>query len=146
MLLSPDRGARNVCYLLTSVTVVVRGCCDLPKLFGIEVEVSDHSVAVLWLALWQSASRYIWKPLVLSGSCPLPGSVTSVIGMSGGWRGFIGAQVNNTVSSKKGNSPNGPNSQIPECTCTISHNAPFRTEMCTFLCWMRALWDVDCLE
>ena len=27
-------------------------------------------------------------------------------------------------------------SQIPHCTCPISHNAPFRTEMCTFLFWM----------
>ena len=25
---------------------------------------------------------------------------------------------------------NWPNSQIPECTCSISQNAPFRTEMC----------------
>ena len=29
-----------------------------------------------------------------------------------------------------------PISQIPECSCSISHNAPFRTEMCTFLFWM----------
>ena len=29
-----------------------------------------------------------------------------------------------------------PNSQIPQYTCSISHNAPFRTEMCTFLFWM----------
>ena len=29
-----------------------------------------------------------------------------------------------------------PNSQIPECTYSIYHNAPFRTEMCTFLFWM----------
>ena len=28
------------------------------------------------------------------------------------------------------------NSQIPQCTCPISHNAQFRTEMCTFLFWM----------
>ena len=27
-------------------------------------------------------------------------------------------------------------SQIPQCTCSISHNAPFRTEMYTFLLWM----------
>ena len=27
-------------------------------------------------------------------------------------------------------------SQIPQCTCSISHNAPFRTEMCTSLFWM----------
>ena len=27
-------------------------------------------------------------------------------------------------------------SQIPWCTCSISHNAAFRTEMCTFLFWM----------
>ena len=27
-------------------------------------------------------------------------------------------------------------SQIPQCTCPTSHNAPFRTEMCTFLFWM----------
>ena len=31
---------------------------------------------------------------------------------------------------------NWPNSPIPQCTCPISHNAPFRTEMCTFLFWM----------
>ena len=29
-----------------------------------------------------------------------------------------------------------PNSQIPRCTCSISHNATFRTEMYTFLFWM----------
>ena len=27
-------------------------------------------------------------------------------------------------------------SQIPQCTSFIYHNAPFRTEMCTFLFWM----------
>ena len=26
--------------------------------------------------------------------------------------------------------------QIPQCTCPISHNAPFGTEMCTCLFWM----------
>ena len=31
---------------------------------------------------------------------------------------------------------NSPISQIPQCTCTISHNVPFRTEMGTFLFWM----------
>ena len=31
---------------------------------------------------------------------------------------------------------NWPNSQIPQCTCSISHKATFRTEMCTFLFWM----------
>ena len=31
---------------------------------------------------------------------------------------------------------NRPISQIPQCTCPISHNTPFRTEMCTFLFWM----------
>ena len=29
-----------------------------------------------------------------------------------------------------------PNSQIAQCACPISHNTPFRTEMCTFLFWM----------
>ena len=31
----------------------------------------------------------------------------------------------------------------PECTCSISHNAPFRTEMCTFLFWMEhcGIWN-----
>ena len=35
------------------------------------------------------------------------------------------------------------NSQIPGCTCSISHNAPFRTEMCTFLFWMEhcGIWN-----
>ena len=38
---------------------------------------------------------------------------------------------------------NWPNSQIPECTCSISQNAPFRTEMCTFLFWMEhsGIWN-----
>ena len=31
---------------------------------------------------------------------------------------------------------NWPNSQILECTCFVSHNYSFRTEMCTFLFWM----------
>ena len=31
---------------------------------------------------------------------------------------------------------NRQNWQIPQSTCSISHNAPFRTEMCTFLFWM----------
>ena len=30
----------------------------------------------------------------------------------------------------------GQLSHIPECTSSISHNAAFRTEMCTFLFWM----------
>ena len=40
-------------------------------------------------------------------------------------------------------SGNWPNSQIPEFTCSISHNAPFRTEMCTFVFWMehRGIWN-----
>ena len=31
---------------------------------------------------------------------------------------------------------NRPNSQIPQCTCPISHNEPFRIEICTFLFWL----------
>ena len=33
--------------------------------------------------------------------------------------------------------------QIPQCTCYISHNAPFRTEMRTFLFWMEhcGIWN-----
>ena len=39
---------------------------------------------------------------------------------------------------------NRPESQIPLCTCSISHNAPFRTEMCTFLWYgTDALWDLQ---
>ena len=30
---------------------------------------------------------------------------------------------------------NWPNSQIPQCACLISPNAPFRRELCTFLSW-----------
>ena len=38
---------------------------------------------------------------------------------------------------------NWPNSQIPQYTCPISHNAPFRTEMCSFLFTMVhcGIWD-----
>ena len=41
------------------------------------------------------------------------------------------------------NNCNWPNSQIPKCTCSISHNAPFRTEMCTFLFWKEhcGIWN-----
>ena len=36
-----------------------------------------------------------------------------------------------------------PNSQIPECTCSMSHNAPFGTEMFTFQFWMvySGMWN-----
>ena len=39
---------------------------------------------------------------------------------------------------------NRPNSQIPQCTCLISHNTPFRTEMCTFMFWNLhdGLWEI----
>ena len=36
------------------------------------------------------------------------------------------------------------NLQIPECTCSISHNAPFRTEMGTFLFWMAQIPECTC--
>ena len=41
-----------------------------------------------------------------------------------------------------------PISQIQECTCSISHNAPLRTEMCTFLFWMKhcGIWNSCILE
>ena len=34
-------------------------------------------------------------------------------------------------------------SQIPECTSSTYHNAPFKTEMCTFLFWMEhcGIWN-----
>ena len=35
---------------------------------------------------------------------------------------------------------NKPNSQIPQCTCSISHNAPFRTEISALT---GALWDME---
>ena len=40
------------------------------------------------------------------------------------------------------------NSHIPECTCPIPHNAPFRTEMCTFLFWMEhfGIWHDDVIK
>ena len=43
---------------------------------------------------------------------------------------------------------NWTNSQIPESTCSISHNAPFRTEMCIFLFWMEhyGIWNRYILE
>ena len=43
---------------------------------------------------------------------------------------------------------NWPNSQIPECTCSISCNALFRTEMCTFLFWMEhwGIWSRCIME
>ena len=38
---------------------------------------------------------------------------------------------------------NRPISQIPKCTYSISHNTPFKTEMCTFLLWIayNGIWD-----
>ena len=53
-------------------------------------------------------------------------------------------------NTKREGAHNWPNSQIPEFTCSISHNAPFRTEMWIHLCseWSMvgygtgALWDL----
>ena len=38
---------------------------------------------------------------------------------------------------------NRPISQIPECTCSLTHKAAFRTEMCTFVNWMEhcGIWN-----
>ena len=38
---------------------------------------------------------------------------------------------------------NRPLLQAPQCTCLLSHNAPFRTEICIFLFWMVhcGIWD-----
>ena len=47
-----------------------------------------------------------------------------------------GTSIVTSAEWLSGDTPHWPNSQIPECTCSISHNAPFRTEMCTFLFWM----------
>ena len=43
--------------------------------------------------------------------------------------------------------PNSLNSQIPACTCSISHNALFRTEMCAFLFWIvgSGIWN-KCIQ
>ena len=48
------------------------------------------------------------------------------------------------VSSSRLGHHNGPISQIHQCTCPISRNGPFRTEMCTFLFWMVhcRVWDI----
>ena len=43
-------------------------------------------------------------------------------------------------SNRHGEPPNWLNSHIPECSCSICHNAPFKTEMCTFLFWMEHCW------
>ena len=41
-----------------------------------------------------------------------------------------------------------PNSQFQEWICSISHNAPLRTEMCTLLFWMehRGIWNRCIME
>ena len=39
-------------------------------------------------------------------------------------------------NNRNNNQNNWSNSQIPQCTCSIFHNASFRTEMYTFLFWM----------
>ena len=41
---------------------------------------------------------------------------------------------------------NRPDSQTPGCTCSISHNAGFRTELCTFLFWIEhcGIWNRIC--
>ena len=38
---------------------------------------------------------------------------------------------------------NRPYSQIPQCTCPISLNTPFKIEMSTFLFWMVCCWTWD---
>ena len=47
------------------------------------------------------------------------------------------------VDRQYGSIKNWPNSQIPECTYSLSHNAPFRTEMCKYLFWIEhsGIWN-----
>ena len=72
----------------------------------------------------------------------------------------MATQVDITVKTKiqrpRDDSDNRPISQIPECTCSISYNAQFRTEICTHFCsewrimgyvtgafldlWIRSIW------
>ena len=62
-------------------------------------------------------------------------------------QGISNHDTDNAVQIKIIPSPNvnfnWPISQILECTCSISQNAPFRTEMCTFLFWMThsGIWN-----
>ena len=71
-----------------------------------------------------------WEYLLV-GSRHVPSKVLFV------WRQAITWTKANLLST------NRPLSQIPECACSISHNAPFRTEICTFLFWMEpcGVWN-----
>ena len=53
----------------------------------------------------------------------------------------ISLSFTNAYLTFRGKWCNRVTSQIPQCTCSISHNVLFRTEMCTFLFWC-ALWDI----
>ena len=52
-----------------------------------------------------------------------------------GFPHIIHLQACITIAGSKSRD-NRPISQIPPSICFISHNAPFRTEICTFLFWM----------
>ena len=64
-----------------------------------------------------------------------------------GWLIFYKLQKITDVDSRllisRAQRYNRPISQIPKCTCSISYNAPFRSEIVTFLFWMEhcGIWD-----
>ena len=78
----------------------------------------------IWYILEQSTHANIVWLVIVESSC-------SFLCMSGQWR-----VIKVTWCHVESIVYNWPNSQISEYTCSISHNDPFRTEMCTFLFWM----------
>ena len=82
-----------------------------------------------------SAFHFLFSKQILTR----PTKIRPVDTASAPWKG----NSNNNICKQR-------NSQIPKCTCSISHNAPFRTEIYTFLFWMvqygiygtGALWDL----
>ena len=82
---------------------------------------SVHQQAFILIArVWSSAGNAICPETDDSSVHPVVWSSVTLV-----WHGSFEPSWDNRW-----------NSQIPKRTCPLSYNAPFRTEMCTFLFWM----------
>ena len=98
----------------------------------------------LCLCLCLSLSLSVCRSICLSLSHAWNNINKSSFGMLLTTQNLRWTNLNNDISELyQLNIVKTPISQITPCNCPISHNKPFRTEMCTFLFWMVycEIWD-----
>ena len=96
---------------------------------------------------WLQRKLLVSDPGMHDGTCVthVPWCMLGSLASCGGENvpGIPGACTSNFPYLARGPCTQRSISEIPQCTWPISHNASFRTEMCTFLFWMvlSGIWD-----